>query len=636
MLSIEELGGVGLHLHIAEAAILFIIGAENNGVFAGLMHGDQNVVQRVAEVEVEHEHQTVAVKCTGLLGALHQQHVGHALIEHVVLLGQGNHILVKLVQPLIFQGAVVLQAPLTAAVVEAPAVAFSGEVDPFGMTEFVAHEVQIAFTAAGQGEQADDLVQSNSTVDGGIVAVLVHVGVHIGTGQTEDHGLVTHQSLVVGFHIGNGFLTGAAQAHIAPHLVDIPELILALDCFDPHIRQTHAQTVVKADTAIRNGQSHAGHTGHILGDGNGVGVHLTDQLVGQLQVGDCFRVGVVGEVLVVGVEVGTQTMVMVEHGGDTVETEAVEVVLGHPELQIAEQEVQNAGLAIVEALGAPGGVLALVAVMEELPGGAVEHIDALGSVLDSVGMDYVQQNPDAQLVSFVHQVLQVLGLAEPGGGCIEVGDLVAEGAVVGMLHNGHQLDGVVTGFLDMGQGIVGELTVGTHLALFLGHTYVGFVDVQILFTLETGIGPVELLAGVNDLSLKGVVGLVLHGTAAIQGQVLGAGHVGVHNGLDLAAVPQSVFAFQEQLPVAVADGLQGVGGLVPVVEFAFQIQCVSAGSPLAVDPAALHTVEAVEIVCVRKVVQGLAFIQQSLFGAMIEEHTQIDIACKALELGIQF
>ena len=50
------------------------------------------------------------------------------------------------------------------------------------------------------------------------------------------------------------------------------------------------------------------------------------------------------------------------------------------------------------------------------------------------------------------------------------------------------------------------------------------------------------LALIDDLCFEGVVGLVLHGPAAVQGQMLGAGHIGIHNGLDLAAVPQSVVA----------------------------------------------------------------------------------------------
>ena len=127
--------------------------------------------------------------------------------------------------------------------------------------------------------------------------------------------------------------------------------------------------------------------------------------------------------------------------------------------------MENAGLAVIEALGAPGRMLTLFAVMEELPDSAVEHIDALGGVLDGVGVDQVQQDPDAHRVGLVDQILQVLGFAEPGGCGIEVGHLVTERAVIGMLHDGHELNGVVAGFFDMIQGDVGKFPVSAERGL---------------------------------------------------------------------------------------------------------------------------------------------------------------------------
>ena len=137
---------------------------------------------------------------------------------------------------------------------EAPVVALPGEIDPFGMAKFIAHKVQIALTAAGQCKQADHLMEGNGPVDNRIMARLVHIRVHIGIRQSEDHGLIAYQRLIVALHIGDGFLSGSAQAHIAPHFADLPILVpLFLDGFDPHIRQTHAQPVIEANAAILNG-----------------------------------------------------------------------------------------------------------------------------------------------------------------------------------------------------------------------------------------------------------------------------------------------------------------------------------------------------------------------------------------------
>ena len=54
--------------------------------------------------------------------------------------------------------------------------------------------------------------------------------------------------------------------------------------------------------------------------------------------------------------------------------------------------------------------------------------------------------------------------------------MVAEGAVVGMLLDGHELDGVVAGLVDAGEDVVGEFSVGMGAGLLAGHAGVGLVD----------------------------------------------------------------------------------------------------------------------------------------------------------------
>ena len=89
-------------------------------------------------------------------------------------------------------------------------------------------------------------------------------------------------------------------------------------------------------------------------------------------------------------------MIVVQHGGHAVEPEAVEMVLLQPELQIGKQKVQNAGLAVVKALGSPGRMLTLFSVVEELPGGAVKHIDAFCGILDRAQMGQINMETSVQ------------------------------------------------------------------------------------------------------------------------------------------------------------------------------------------------------------------------------------------------
>ena len=40
--------------------------------------------------------------------------------------------------------------------------------------------------------------------------------------------------------------------------------------------------------------------------------------------------------------------------------------------------------------------------------------------------------------------------------------------------------------------------------------------------------------------------------------------------------------------------------------------------------------------CVREIVQGLALAQDAALGGPVQEHTQVDVTGKALQLGVQF
>ena len=93
-----------------------------------------------------------------------------------------------------------------------------------------------------------------------------------------------------------------------------------------------------------------------------------------------------------------------------------------------------------------------------------------------MAVHHVQQDPDVHPVRFVHQVFQVVRCAVPVRRREKIGHLVTEGAVIGMLLNRHQLDGVVPQIPDAGQHVVRKLPVGTDAFLILAHADMGFVD----------------------------------------------------------------------------------------------------------------------------------------------------------------
>ena len=115
------------------------------------------------------------------------------------------------------------------------------------------------------------------------------------------------------------------------------------------VRDIHLEAVVKAVAAVLHRHADARHTAHLLGDGDGIGVDLVDQLIGESEVHN--RIAILPAIVVVGVgaEGLTETMIEVKHRGDAIEAEAVEVEALKPVLTIGEEEVEHLVFSVVKA-----------------------------------------------------------------------------------------------------------------------------------------------------------------------------------------------------------------------------------------------------------------------------------------------
>ena len=102
-------------------------------------------------------------------------------------------------------------------------------------------------------------------------------------------------------------------------------------------------------------------------------------------------------------------------------------------------------------------------------------------------VNQVEEDTQAHPVGGVDQFLQLLRRAEARRDRIKIAHVIAEGAVVGVLLNGHELDGVVAQVGDARQDVFGELGEAADLSFFLGHADVGFVDAQTLGARRIGM-----------------------------------------------------------------------------------------------------------------------------------------------------
>ena len=317
--------------------------------------------------------------------------------------------------------------------------------------------------------------------------------------------------------VGDGLLVGALVGELPPDLAHGPLLVgELLDPLDPVVRDAHRHPEVEAHAAGRQRGGQAGHAGDVLGDGEGVRVHLLHEDVREGEVGHRVLVDTLVEIVVVAHEILSEAVVPIEHRGDAVEAETVDVVFLHPVLHVRQEEVLGLVLAVVEAAGAPGGMAALRTGIEVQVVRAVEVGQALGLVVHAVAVDDVHHHGDALAVGVVHQALELLGRAEAGAQGEEIGHLVAEGTVVGMLLQGHDLEGVVAEFLHLRKDGGAEVLERGDLLLLGRHADVAFIDHRMRPLAGPGMLPDVFLGRIPHLRGESLRHLVLDG----------AGHVG--------------------------------------------------------------------------------------------------------------
>ena len=420
-----------------------LVGREHGHILARRLHGQFVVGDRGRGVPVEYEQQVAVRENHRLVALVHREVPGITVREYLVTLHQLYHRLVEIPQPRVAQEPVLRQRPLPPGVGVAPAVAFAREVDPLGVPELVAHEVEVGLPARRDGHQADHLVQRHAAVDHDILRRLVHVEIHLLVHQPECQRLVAHQRLVVRFGIGHGFHFGQAVGHDVPHFPYVPLLVgHLLQLLDPEVGDRHPQPVVEPDAAVGDGDAHARHSAHVLGDGHGRRPEVVHQAVGERQVGQRVAVDPLVEEAFAAVEVDI-AVVVVDHRRHAVEAVAVEMELVEPVLDVRQQEMLYLVLAVVEELRVPVGLVAGLAGQRVQMVGAVQFVDAFVEVADIVGMHQIHDDRQPQLVGAAHQLLQLLGRAAARCGCEETRHVVAERPVIGVLGDGHELHGVV-------------------------------------------------------------------------------------------------------------------------------------------------------------------------------------------------
>ncbi len=260
--------------------------------------------------------------------------------------------------------------------------------------------------------------------------------------------------LAVGVHHREGHLVVVVPA-VHRLLLDVLQRVV----HPAHVPlQAEAQPAEAARTLVVGRAGDAVPGRRLLGDGDHARAAPVDRGVHLLQEGHRVQV-LPAAVLVRRPPARLARVVEVEHRGDRVHAQAVDVELLAPVHGVGDQEVAHLTAPEVELQRAPVGMRGPQRVVVLVQRAPVE-LGQRPVVAREVCRDPVHQHPDAGLVQPVHQVPEVVRGAEPGRRRVEAGDLVAPGAAEGVLGDRHQLDVGETHLLDVRGKLLCQLAIG--------------------------------------------------------------------------------------------------------------------------------------------------------------------------------
>lgn len=122
-------------------------------------------------------------------------------------------------------------------------------------------------------------------------------------------------------------------------------------------------------------------------------------------------------------------------------------------------------MTVVEEPAVPLLVSAPCTLVEVLVISAVELVQRIKDILGGVTVDNIKKNHESHTVGSIDKLLQVLWGAITAASCKEIVDLITETGIVGVLHDSHELDDIVTESLDPGKHVLGEFFVCGDLEL---------------------------------------------------------------------------------------------------------------------------------------------------------------------------
>ena len=233
--------------------------------------GDDHAIsgERRRRVEVEHEEQIAPCEGKRLVRFVCEKPHGPGVGADAARLQRLEHRGVEVAERLEAEIRVVPQGPLPAGMGIVPAVLRPREVDPLGVAELVAHEVEVRAAVERSRRETRHLVERNRAVGLDAVLVLGHAEVNRSVGKLEEERLAADERLVMRLDVGDDFLLGALVRELPKDPFHRPVVVTYLLCeAEPEIGLAHRHAIVEADAAVLRRRGDTRHSRDVLGYGD--------------------------------------------------------------------------------------------------------------------------------------------------------------------------------------------------------------------------------------------------------------------------------------------------------------------------------------------------------------------------------
>ena len=129
-----------------------------------------------------------------------------------------------------------------------------------------------------------------------------------------------------------------------------------------------------------------------------------NELVGKCEIANGIIVFVTIEIVTIVGECLAQTMTVIEHRGDSIKAESIEMIFAEPIFAVAQKKVQHLVLTIIKAQAVPCRMLPTLTWIEILVRVASKIAQTLNLVLHSMRVNYIHDNSHTVLVSCVDEM----------------------------------------------------------------------------------------------------------------------------------------------------------------------------------------------------------------------------------------